>query len=356
MLAYGVIDMTPRDEFIRAIYGEEVDTVPLYEGWINNPVVERVTGQKPKDIFDTMRFYKMLGLGGFPVWDSLPSETAIAEKGMVIDEWGRKWRFSPEGLGFWAGTTINTPEDLEHFTPPDPLSPERVKLFENAVKEANGQIAVVAGLHEAFEIPSLMIGQEKFLLCLYKNPIFAQKLIDLSIKYNTELTKAAIDAGVDVVVSGDDYAFKDGPYVSPKLFERFFLPHIKNMANLVKRRGIPFVKHCDGNIWRLLDYFVSCGADGVHALEPQAGMDIVRVKQEYGDKICLMGNVDCTSLLPHGTADEVVREVRRCIDSAAPGGGYIMGSSNSIHNSVKVENFLTIVKETKRYGRYSTIG
>ncbi len=71
----------------------------------------------------------------------------------------------------------------------------------------------------------------------------------------------------------------------------------------------------------------------------------------YGDKICILGNVDCRCILPFGTEEEVRRDVRRCINAAAGGGGYMLASSNSIHANCKVENVYTMMDETRRYGK-----
>ena len=76
------------------------------------------------------------------------------------------------------------------------------------------------------------------------------------------------------------------------------------------------------------------------------------VKERYGSKICILGNVDCRRVLPFGTEEEVRRDVRRCIDAAANGGGYILASSNSLHANCKVENIYTMIDEARKYGRY----
>ena len=75
-----------------------------------------------------------------------------------------------------------------------------------------------------------------------------------------------------------------------------------------------------------------------------------------GDRIALLGAVDCVHVLPFGSEEDVRRDVRRCIDAAARGGGYVLSSSNSIHSNVKAENILTMVDEAKNYGKYPLKG
>jgi uroporphyrinogen decarboxylase len=81
-------------------------------------------------------------------------------------------------------------------------------------------------------------------------------------------------------------------------------------------------------------------------------MDINDVKTKYGDKICILGNVDCRYILLFGSDDDVRKDVRRCIDAAGEGGGYILASSNSLHANVKIDNIYTMVDETRKYGKY----
>ena len=105
-----------------------------------------------------------------------------------------------------------------------------------------------------------------------------------------------------------------------------------------------------------MDMIVDTGLDGLDPLEPIAGMDIGKAKEMYGDRIALVGNlvgnVDCGELLSRGTTAEVVEAVKETIAKAAPGGGYILASSNSIHPAVKPENYRAMVQAAREYGRY----
>jgi uroporphyrinogen decarboxylase len=81
-------------------------------------------------------------------------------------------------------------------------------------------------------------------------------------------------------------------------------------------------------------------------------MDIKEIKKDYGKRTCLLGNIDCSFLLVFGSPDEVRQNVRDTIAMAAPGGGYIISSSNSIHPGCRPENYLAMVDAARKYGRY----
>jgi uroporphyrinogen decarboxylase len=126
---------------------------------------------------------------------------------------------------------------------------------------------------------------------------------------------------------------------------------MEELASIAHNAGMPFILHSDGKLWSVLDDLISLGLDALHPIEPKA-MDINRVKQRYGDQLALFGNIDLSYTLTRGTPDEVREEVRRRIRDLAPGGGYAVGSSNSIAHYVPLENYNAMREATFEYGRY----
>lgn len=112
------------------------------------------------------------------------------------------------------------------------------------------------------------------------------------------------------------------------------------------------VKHCDGNLYPILDLLVEQGIDCLNPIEPAAGMDIGKVKKLIGQKIALWGNIDCSHLLTFGTTEDVKKATIECIKAASPGGGHIISSSNTIHDSIPAENFIAMVQTARKYGKY----
>jgi len=140
--------------------------------------------------------------------------------------------------------------------------------------------------------------------------------------------------------------------VALKHQSRFIFPALKEIVDYCHRRKTPCLKHTDGNIWALMDMIVETGFDGIHPIDPVAGMDIGEAKQKYGKKICIMGNVDCGNLLSWGSKEEVRATVKDCIRKAGKGGGYICMSGNSIHGAVSPANYAEMIRAIKEYGKY----
>jgi len=141
--------------------------------------------------------------------------------------------------------------------------------------------------------------------------------------------------------------------MSPTIFERFILPRLKKMIDMIHAEGAFCIKHTDGNIYEILDMIISAGPDGINPIEPAAGMELRKVKELAGDRVCIIGNIDCGHLLPHGTVEEVREAVRQAVQDAASGGGYIVTSSNSVHSSCKPENLVAMVRAVHEFGVYS---
>jgi len=351
--------VNPRERMMQALYREEPDLIPVFELAIGAPIAKEVLGRTPKvgsylvvDPVDYYNVYRGFGLDGMTIWDvGLPVKHL--DKVTYIDDWARIWKRSEDShVTFYVRGTIHGPEDFENFSPPDPHDYDRLEPLRKVIKVNKAELAVVGGIHDAFEIPSMMRSMENFLLDYYKNPTFAKKIVETSTEYNIELAKAMIDLGADAIMSGDDYAYNQGPMMSPKHFKEFVVPYLKKIVDVVHRRGIPFLKHTDGYLWPILDDLVNTGIDALHPIDPKAKMSLKDVKEKYGDALSVMGNVDVTYVLPLGTVEETVGDVKRCIKEAAGGGGYVLSSSNSIHDAVKVKNFKAMIRAARRYGKY----
>ena len=123
-------------------------------------------------------------------------------------------------------------------------------------------------------------------------------------------------------------------------------PEGRNVCSALVRRSLACFE--SGGQIQIID----TGVDAINPIEPVAGMDIGDVKQKYGDRVCLVGNVDCSHILSEASTDEVTQSVAECIRKGSPGGGHIIASSNCIHSAVKPENYLAMIQATKQFGGY----
>ncbi|MFW6162370.1 MAG: uroporphyrinogen decarboxylase family protein, partial [Planctomycetota bacterium] len=197
-----------------------------------------------------------------------------------------------------------------------------------------------------------LVGMDRLLMAYAVEPELARRLGRLVTDYKRRLCERAAEVGADVLLTGDDYANRKAPIMSPDHFRAFCLPYLREMVETAHRCGKPFIKHTDGNIWPILPDMIEAGIDAIDPLEPIAAMDIGEVKARYGDRIAVCGNVDCGELLSRGTPEQVVEAVKETLAKASPGGGHILASSNSIHPAVKPENYRAMLDTARRHGRY----
>lgn len=338
-----------------ALRREAPDRVPVWELIINEPTLSALTGRpKAEDKAETLNNYcalvELLDLDGVTWGEDLD---LTSEGEYFIDEWGITWGFNPDGIPYPVTGPIKEPKDVAAYEPPDPDAPHRLRSLEHLLDRFKGDRAVVYLGHEAFEFSHYLVGgMDRLFRLYYRHPEAAHQLAEKVSEYKCRLIERAVKLGADAVVCGDDYAFAQGPFMSPATFREFILPYMKRAGEAIHQAGAYYMKHTDGNIWPLLDIFLEAGIDAIDPLEPAAGMDLGAVKERYGDRLCLVGNIDCRFLLTEASEREVVEAVKEAIAKAGPGGGYILASSNSIHPGVRPENYRAMVLAARQYGQY----
>ncbi len=334
-----------------ALERRQPDRVPFFECVIDQRVMEALLPG-----CDYFQFNEWIGQDNVgqnrSSWSRDNVEFIDEQKGLFRDKWGVIRAFGPESTPAPIEGPIKTPEDLKHYTPPDPNADDVLGSIPEVVGRYKGKKAITAICRDAFFNPAFLRGTQQFLMDMVDHPKLVHELIDVCLSYDIPAMQRMVAAGMDVVVFGDDYADKNSTLMSPRHFKEYILPGLKRCVDAAHEAGAYVIKHTDGNIMGVIDMIVQTGIDALNPLEPQAGMDIGLVKERYGDRIALVGNIDCGYILSQAPAEEVRRVTRRTIEIAAPGGGYMLSSSNSIHSSVKPENFMAMIETLREYGVY----
>jgi uroporphyrinogen decarboxylase len=175
----------------------------------------------------------------------------------------------------------------------------------------------------------------------------AQKEADFAIERNKRL----MDCGVEVLLLCSDYCYNTGPFLSPGNFAIFIQPFLAKIIEEGRKNGQYAIKHTDGNIMPILNMLADCNPHALHSLDPMAGVDIAEVKRRIGDRICLIGNVNC-ALLQTGTDDEIRASAEYAVKHGKPNGGYIFSTSNVPFKGLdyrKYEVALGVWRESRKY-------
>lgn len=149
-----------------------------------------------------------------------------------------------------------------------------------------------------------------------------------------------------------DYCFNVNPFFSSEMFDELIAPFLKEIITEYKKRGYYVIKHTDGNIMPILKQIADCGPHAIHSLDPQGGVEIPKVREIVGDKIALIGNVNC-GLLQTGTDEECEKDIMRSLNEGmAAGKGYIFSTSNCVYTGMPLERYEKMVELWRKYGVY----
>lgn len=270
----------------------------------------------------------------------------------IVNEWGIGRRYSEQIVSVPLEGPIKGAEDLKTYHPPDPYDDRRYAQLKFLLKRFKGKKLVGMHLHDSFNYPAYLRGMEQLFMDLILDPDLVRSLVRISVEHNIAIAEKAVELGADFIILGDDYGSSTSTLVSPQHFREFFIPGLQEVVSTVKAKGAFCLKHCCGNINGIIDDMVATGLDGLHPLDPSAGMDMVAVKQRH-PYLTVMGGINCAEPLTDYSVTELKAMVRDVIERTAPGGHFILASSNSIHSQVKLENFLAMQEAVHEYGQYS---
>jgi len=358
--------MQPRERMLKALELGQPDRVPVWEMAFNEEsiigIARHFTSDLPplKQVSDMTIEEKIqlfeavcliveeLDLDGITLL-ALGQPEKVG-KNLVRDELGIVHHLSEHGEPYPIEGPIKEASDLKTFTLPSP-NPADLMALHYGIQKFGGHRAIVFHSPGPFKLSwSLRGAMEHLLIDYIAQPKLVHELARITTDHYKELHSMAIDAGAEIIALEGDLAFNTNTLMSPDQYAEFIGPYHTEIVENVHRLGAKIFKHSDGNLWPILDMLLGCGFDGIHPIQPQC-MDIGETKQHLAGKACVLGNIDCMYLLCDGTEVEVEETVHATIEAAAPGGGYIMSSSNSIHPGCKPENYIAMVRAARKYGK-----
>ncbi len=355
--------MRPKDRFLAAMERKPVDRVPLFDFLFQRPLYTEIIGRTPDayNARDALDLTVALGLDG--VWIPFGCHSGwSAEKiseDVYKDEWGTTFQKDAAAWPIDApvGFPLKSRDDLRRYTPPDPLAEGRLDEINTAVQAnkalGDNAVAVLGGVNGPLTVAWFLVGYENICLSLYDDPGFLHELAEMAVDFNVKAIDRMAGAGVDAMIIGDDYGASAQGLLKPSQFKAIYKPALKKTIDRIKQHGLRVFFHCCGRAYDYLDDLVEVGIDALHPLQRTAGMDLELIKKKYGDRLCLVGNIDSSRTLPFGTPEEIEAETRQALRVAAPGYGYILASDHSLHDGISVKNILLMFEVARKYGAYA---
>jgi len=387
--------MNFEERFLTALHHEEPDRVPVM-GLIMDPAtVNQILHKRPVDfpgmlrkpvlrkairsLLNANRYWDRMYYGNFSgamkgaielgfdanwaiyAYMQLHPDSESPLGAVWQDVFGRVWETSSDERGNmsvnYTRALCSTEERWEAWVA------EKAPLFDRVIANATAFHARLVAeygdriLPIGYAAPGIFenswqaIGFVNFTKFVYEKPEFVKRVVEFQTDFYLRYLEGVMESGLEVVLGGDDLGQKTGPLMRPELVDRFFGESYRRVSELVHRRGKKLIFHSCGRIYEFLDRVVDCGFDGIITMEPTAGMDLGRVREQVGHDLVLIGNLDVSQLLVSGTREEVVAAVKRAIRDAARGGGYVLSAAHS-HPFVDPERLRWMVDAAHTYGRY----
>lgn len=206
--------------------------------------------------------------------------------------------------------------------------------------------AIMATGASVFQHVSFLRGQDRLLMDMAAEPELAEfvmdRFTDFYVEYYDRMLSAA-KGRIDILRIADDIGMQDRLLIGPEQFDSFVAPRLKRIVAMAHEHGAKVMFHSCGAILPLIDRLITFGIDILDPLQAAAkDMDPSVLKEQFGARICLHGGIDTQHLLPHGTPEEVNREVRRRIAVLGAGGGYILAPCHVLQTDVPTANILAM--------------
>jgi uroporphyrinogen decarboxylase len=342
------------NRLVATLQHTEPDRVPLAEVAIDYAIMSQFLGRPvtDEDVASQVEFWTRAGYDYslFTVGMMRPGGvTKDSQISKVMSHTLAREDTDDEAWNLWKKPRIFNESDFETF-PWEQASQLDYSKFE-AAQNLPDKMKIIAASGKIFTMSWMAMGFENFCVNLKLNPEFTTKVIEQIAKIQLDGVRRVVNyPNIGAVWAVDDLAFGSGSMLRLKDYRKFIFPWYEELASICHSHGLFLFFHTDGVIWDLAEDLIAVGVDAIHPIDPTC-MDIDEVKSRLGKRVSLVGNIS-NELLSTGTPDQVAELTRQRLRTIAPGGGYCLGSGNSVPAWAKIENYRAMLDTVLRHGHY----
>ena len=236
----------------------------------------------------------------------------------------------------------------------DPLFEDRYTKLEKTAKKHGGvnnhDYPIIQTISGTYRILWHLMGDINLSYAFYDDPHLVHDIM----KQWLDLNISAIDRimqyiDINILQMHEDMAGKAGLMISPAIFREFMMPYYKELINHVRKYPSIFGiwEDSDGDVTELIPLLLECGVQGMFPFEVQAGMDVVKIREIYGDRLVIRGGIDKRELAKGKEA--IDREVERVLPTFVKTGGYIISLDHAVPPDVSLENYMYFLEKVREY-------
>jgi len=352
--------MTPNPDFDRirkTVAHQEPDRVALVEILVEYPIISRFLGREVRsdDLAGQVEFWWKAGYDYVPLVVGMMTPGKVTQDSAIsriikarLKEEGKDTDETAWNLEYTS--FIRSRGDFERF-PWDVARQVEIAHINSvrALLPKGMKVIILSG--KIYTLSCMLMGFEEFSMSLACEDGLAADVMRMVGDIQTKALEDVLGMDhVGAVWAVDDIAATNTTMLSPAMLRKWLFPWYERMAGMCHASGKLFFYHTDGNIIPVMEDLIALGVDGLHPIDPTA-LDIREVKKQYGDRICLLGNVP-TELLRSGTTVEVESYVKGLIRDVAPGGGFCLGSGNSVPEWANIDNYNAMRETALKFGGY----
>lgn len=265
----------------------------------------------------------------------------------------KHWRqgSSPPAL---VEPAIRKPADWERLRPHLRVGPDKLN---NPVAEAQYHAAKAAGHFTAITpceplwfVLHHTMGYELGLTAMLRQRDMVAEMVQAYTDYLLGMLTLLHERGYrfDALWFWSDLCYRNGLLFSPRVGRELVLPQWQRLGAFVRDHGMRFIFHCDGDVHQLIPLLLEAGCDALHPLEVRAGNDAREYKRQYGDRLCLIGNINA-DVVATNDCEAIEREVAGKIPVLAAGGGYIYHIDHSVPPTISLPAYRHLLACVRRY-------
>jgi hypothetical protein len=348
--------LSKRERVIRTINFQETDKIPIYDIINNDKIREYFSRQKiePGNAWEleytalrkTVDMTRMINIPNFTLGRYTDKDGFVYYRDKYT-EWIEKRPFEDvNGLKDWIKKNISY---KKKWQADDSYIEQYRKNILNHKKGIGDETVIVVESNVGLDYAYNMAGIELFSYLMVDEPAIISEWLEVLNQAEIRRAKAIADPElVPVMLTYSDLAYKTGLIFPPDFLRREFFPRLKKLNNTYQNVGVKCLFHSDGDLNSILDDLIAADIDGINPMETLAGMDIKKVRGKYGHKIFITGGIDVSQLMTYGTPEEVECTCKQAIIDT-DGVGYFLGSTTELHNNVKTENILAMIKVASNF-------
>ena len=218
---------------------------------------------------------------------------------------------------------------------------EKLKLLKQRQREGT---LICASMPGGFDEPRQLMGEEVLCTAYYDMPeVIEDILATISATCRKVFERVSDYVTIDLMHVHEDMAGRSGPLVGRRQIKEFINPYYHSVWDPLEANGaVLFSQDSDGDMTPVVEDFIQCGLNCMYPCEPQAGMDVVALRKQYGNRVAFKGGINKFAL--RGTKEDVRRELEYKLCDELRGGGMIFALDHRIPNGVPIENYRYYVK------------